>query len=63
MKSFLFLISAPACNDKVKNQDETDQDCGGKKCPKCSDTKVCKVASDCAGGICTSNICRGMFVT
>jgi len=33
-KCFLCNIF-PTCNDGVKNQDETDVDCGGNKCSKC----------------------------
>ncbi len=54
-------VLAPTCADGVKNQDETDADCGGERCPKCADTKVCNVASDCVSGVCTSNICQGTF--
>ena len=40
------------CSDGVQNGDETDKDCGGS-CPKCADTKKCKVGStDCVSGEC-----------
>ena len=53
------LYLAPTCNDGVRNQDETDIDCGGDSCPKCHDSRICKVGQDCTSGVCTSNICQG----
>lgn len=55
----LFCILAPTCSDGVKNQDETDVDCGGSACPKCAVSKVCKIAADCSSSVCKSNICQG----
>ncbi len=54
--------SAPSCSDNVQNQDETDIDCGGQKCPGCVEGKHCGTDTDCqqgqqlscADGICTS---------
>ncbi|CAF4054660.1 unnamed protein product [Adineta steineri] len=44
-----------ACDDKMKNQDETDIDCGGSKCPKCQDTKIYKCVPACKNdGKCVS---------
>jgi len=40
-------IPAPTCNDSIKNQDETDIDCGGSICPQCEDGKICKTDNDC----------------
>ncbi|MBI5389701.1 hypothetical protein HZB01_04980, partial [Candidatus Woesearchaeota archaeon] len=37
----------PTCNDRVKNQDETDKDCGGDTCDACTGSMSCKVDSDC----------------
>ncbi len=48
----------PTCTDYLKNGDETDVDCGGGTCPKCSDGKVCAVSADCQSGVCSGNICR-----
>ena len=42
----------PTCDDMVKNQDETDVDCGGATCTKCSIGETCSVHSDCTTGIC-----------
>ena len=59
---FIAPFSAPSCNDGIRNRDETDVDCGGEICPKCVDTKVCNVRSDCTSGVCESNICQGEFL-
>ncbi|UJR07878.1 hypothetical protein I4U23_012160 [Adineta vaga] len=41
----------------MKNQDESDIDCGGHMCPKCMDTKTCSHSNDCLSGNCDNNIC------
>ena len=57
------MFSVPTCRDGVKNQDETDVDCGGSgSCPRCLDSKKCKLPSDCLNGVCSSGICQGMSV-
>lgn len=43
---------APTCSDGVKNQDETDVDCGGAKCNKCDVGKTCTADADCASNSC-----------
>ncbi len=50
--------SAPqtSCTDNLKNQDETDVDCGGS-CPKCQKGKACITSSDCSTTICKNNVC------
>jgi hypothetical protein len=54
----LFTSAAASCVDGVKNQDETDVDCGGATCSKCGNTKSCNQASDCSSGYCNSgHIC------
>ena len=50
-----FNSAAASCTDGIKNQDETDIDCGGSKCPTCGNTKSCNQASDCTSGYCDSN--------
>ncbi len=45
----------PTCNDNLKNQDESDIDCGGS-CDSCSDGKTCSVDADCAND-CLNGIC------
>jgi hypothetical protein len=54
------LLVAATCSDSVKNQDETDVDCGGSTCGKCANTKICNVNSDCTSLHCNNNFC-GMF--
>ncbi len=52
---------APACNDGVKNQGETDIDCGGAACgATCAPTKICVADTDCGGlgASCASGVCR-----
>ena len=42
----------PSCTDKLKNQDETDVDCGGIDCPACSNGQTCQGDNDCASLVC-----------
>jgi hypothetical protein len=49
----------PLCYDGIWNQDETDVDCGGKICERCSPGKSCFVDGDCQIGACTNRICYG----
>jgi hypothetical protein len=50
--------AAPSCTDGVKNQGESDADCGGTTtCPRCPDFKTCTVPADCATGACTMGFC------
>lgn len=42
---------AASCLDQVKNNDETDVDCGGS-CNGCVTGKTCATGSDCADGVC-----------
>merc|ERR1719197_2333462 len=50
---------APTCSDGIKNQAETDIDCGGPCATKCALTKGCSVNGDCVSGAeCSdSNVC------
>ena len=45
-------------SDGVKNQGETDVDCGGPNAPTCAATKACGAAADCASKVCTASTCR-----
>ena len=45
------------CIDKIKNQDETDVDCGGLKCAKCEFKKTCSVNTDCKSASCSGGVC------
>src|SRR5689334_138985 len=44
------LAPVATCNDNLRNGSETDIDCGGGTCPKCSDFRACLFASDCVSG-------------
>jgi hypothetical protein len=48
------LCVAASCSDGVKNQGETDTDCGGPCDPaqQCADGKSCLTAADCQSGVC-----------
>jgi len=47
------------CSNGVKDQDETDVDCGGSICEPCDEFKSCNVDSDCESGYCHMGIkCR-----
>lgn len=48
---------APACDDKVKNGDESDSDCGGAACGKCAAGDKCVTETDCVSGACANEIC------
>src|SRR5262249_3694379 len=41
-----------ACDDGLKNGDESDVDCGGTKCAGCATGLACNVDKDCAGNGC-----------
>jgi hypothetical protein len=45
------------CSDALKNQDESDVDCGGSCSVKCVSGKSCKSNTDCISNICTNSIC------
>jgi len=44
----------PTCQDRTKNGDETDVDCGGH-CGPCGPNKSCRAGTDCSLGVCSSN--------
>jgi hypothetical protein len=46
--------SAPSCTDEVKNDTETDIDCGGDTCEACGNGKACVGGIDCTSGVCDS---------
>lgn len=53
--------TVPSCTDKIKNQDETDIDCGGSICAVCANGKVCNnLNSNCVSKYCnpSSNKCE-----
>lgn len=48
---------APGCDDKLKNGDESDIDCGGS-CGPCVDGKTCGGNDDCQSGACKGGVCE-----
>jgi hypothetical protein len=52
------ICQTPTPADGVKDNDETDVDCGGSKAPACADGKGCLVGADCTSGVCTGGICQ-----
>jgi hypothetical protein len=42
----------------MKDNDETDVDCGGTMAPACADNKGCLVAEDCTDGVCKALVCQ-----
>lgn len=49
--------SAPTCSDGIKNQGETDVDCGGAACSACLIGKMCLQNSDCSSQNCLAGLC------
>ncbi len=47
------------CSDMKKDGSETDVDCGGD-CNPCPDGSSCAAATDCLGGLCSSNHCSSL---
>jgi len=47
---------APSCADQIKNQDESDVDCGGG-CSPCPEGQTCNTALDCASMACVTGTC------
>lgn len=47
----------PQCNDRIKNGEETDIDCGGSQCPACPQDKTCLIDRDCQSSNCFNGIC------
>lgn len=44
-----------ACKNQIKDNDETDIDCGGVYCEGCAIGKLCKLNSDCSSGACSAS--------
>ncbi len=49
--------SGIGCSDGIKDNLETDVDCGGTVCPQCIDGKACVNKTDCIGGGCDNKTC------
>lgn len=52
------VCAAAACDDRVKNGAETDQDCGGGVCPRCFEGRGCATTEDCVSGVCDEGVCQ-----
>jgi hypothetical protein len=51
------------CNDLQKNGEETDRDCGGRRCDPCSPGKTCATGTDCQSAVCTNTVCQAPSCT
>lgn len=49
--------AAASCEDSVKNQGESDADCGGEDCAPCADGRACAAGTDCQSAICSGGSC------
>ena len=47
---------APACNDNMRNGDETDVDCGGSCPARCQTGQHCLTMNDCTSQVCDANM-------
>lgn len=45
------------CIDQSRNGAETDVDCGGPTCAKCTVNQACAVDTDCDTGLCAAGVC------
>ncbi len=45
------------CDDSIKNQGESDIDCGGP-CDKCNNGKICSIDNDCQSRFCSFGTCK-----
>ena len=46
-----------SCSNGIKDNDESDVDCGGTVCPACAIGKNCAADRDCSSGNCVNEIC------
>jgi len=51
------MCAESSCADGIVNGGETDEDCGGDKCPGCSAGRLCIEPTDCASGFCVGSVC------
>ena len=52
-------VMVPAsCSDGVKDNNETDTDCGGPDCLPCDPGKMCMTIFDCSSFVCTNFSCQ-----
>ena len=62
VKTATITTATATCSDGIKNQDETDIDCGGKICQKCGGGKTCYITADCISQTCMGGICASPTV-
>ncbi len=51
------VCAAATCMDGIKNDQESDIDCGGAICTPCADGQACGAGSDCASKSCDGTLC------
>lgn len=51
------VTKGAGCSDGVRNQKETDVDCGGGTCPPCATGKKCAIDADCSSKVCAAGLC------
>jgi len=52
-------VVAPNCVDGIRNQAETDVDCGGPTmCARCAAGRTCVANSDCLSNVCSAGLCH-----
>ena len=54
---FKFVNEAPHCHNQVRDEGESDTDCGGA-CAPCALTQQCNTAADCREGVCADGTCQ-----
>jgi len=54
---YCFQNACATCDDGMKNGDETDVDCGGTHCGKCTAGKTCGLGDDCESTFCADGVC------
>lgn len=50
-----FHVNTNSCPNGIKDDSESDVDCGGNECNKCSDKRDCTTDSDCVSDYCNLN--------
>ncbi len=53
-----FCAVAETCDDGVRNQTESDVDCGGGACGRCAHGATCAVDADCISRACVADRCE-----
>jgi len=51
-------VDTATCTDGLKNQDESDIDCGGGFCGPCGQGKACTSDADCTSNACVGKVCK-----